>query len=305
MATDASYSTISWVFTATSSFKSPYALPTELAPLNKTRLSTQIAAPWVNGPPTRGTFQILWTCTFALFICVYTAIHPNVPAPWDSFWSHNLRRTKWVLVAIFAPEAVVLTAWQQFLAARRFREAIRGVAEESQKIDAFVKTELVESSATESSSNTTDTRLSIALKSHQSRFGNSRTYGLSTTQHLTQQPQVRELSSTGNPDGDMENHAINESLELNVIHQTSQNDALEVQDDCRPQNSHSASGSLTRPTSGAEGDDRTHVPHVSVNGESGEVRGRTRGNPTGDQGAIDDQAESDRVNNVPSLDPEV
>ena len=144
-------------------------LPTELPPLNTTALSTEFAPSWVEGPITRGTFQILWTCIFILFLCVYTAIHPNVPAPWDGFWSHNGRRTKWVLIAIFAPEAVVLAAWQQFVSARRFRDTLRKIAKEERELDEFVKRELPELRVTTPSDYGTHEHVIAALQKYHQR----------------------------------------------------------------------------------------------------------------------------------------
>jgi hypothetical protein len=53
-----------------------------------------------------------------LSLCVYTAIHLNIPTPGESAWKQTLRKAKWVLIGIFAPEVVLYTALQQWWSAR-------------------------------------------------------------------------------------------------------------------------------------------------------------------------------------------
>lgn len=79
--------------------------------VNLTALRTVIAPGWVAGPGDRGTWDILYSCLFTLLLCVYTAIHLNVPPPDDIKFSFWLRKTKWVAIAVFAPELVVVNAF--------------------------------------------------------------------------------------------------------------------------------------------------------------------------------------------------
>ncbi|KAH6875317.1 hypothetical protein BKA58DRAFT_119073 [Alternaria rosae] len=68
---------------------------------------------WKAEPLTRGTFSILYTCVLTLVLCVWTAIHLNIPEygkAADQFW----RKTGWVIIALFAPEMVVVTAYCQY-----------------------------------------------------------------------------------------------------------------------------------------------------------------------------------------------
>ena len=78
------------------------------------------APPWVGEPNTRGTWDIIYSCLFTLTLCVYSAIHLNIPRHGELERTQSLRKTKWVIIAIFAPEVVLFTAWQQFYAAKRF-----------------------------------------------------------------------------------------------------------------------------------------------------------------------------------------
>jgi hypothetical protein len=76
-------------------------------------------------PRGRGTWGILYSCVFTLVLCVYTAIHLNLPAKNNTQYTIWLRKIKWVLIAIFGPEVVVLTALDQLLSARQFLRNLR------------------------------------------------------------------------------------------------------------------------------------------------------------------------------------
>ena len=65
---------------------------------------------WEPSPNTRGTFDILSTCIITLLLCVWTAVHLNVPPP-GSVWQPRLRKGGWLILALLAPEMVAYTAW--------------------------------------------------------------------------------------------------------------------------------------------------------------------------------------------------
>jgi hypothetical protein len=92
---------------------------------NRTSLNDVIAPAWVADPSGRGTWGILSSCVFTLVLCVYTAIHLNIPAKKDSKSTVWLRKIKWVVISIFGPEVVVLTALDQLLSAREFLRNLR------------------------------------------------------------------------------------------------------------------------------------------------------------------------------------
>jgi hypothetical protein len=73
---------------------------------------------WVSEPLMRGTWRILYSCLFTLTLCVYTAIHLNIPKPRETVLEMIWRKTKWVLTAIFAPEAVLYAAYAQWYVAK-------------------------------------------------------------------------------------------------------------------------------------------------------------------------------------------
>jgi hypothetical protein len=73
---------------------------------------------WTSSPPVRGSTDILWSCLSTLGLCVWTAVHPNVPLV------YRLRRAVChrlglMALAIIFPEIIISEALNQRLLARR------------------------------------------------------------------------------------------------------------------------------------------------------------------------------------------
>ncbi|KZV96319.1 hypothetical protein EXIGLDRAFT_765422 [Exidia glandulosa HHB12029] len=73
-----------------------------------------ILCSWVNNPGTRGTLNILWLCVSTLGLCVWNAVHPDVPHPGTPKWRVVGKRIWWLFVGLFMPELLVLTALGEF-----------------------------------------------------------------------------------------------------------------------------------------------------------------------------------------------
>ena len=86
--------------------------------------STVETTGWTSAPNFRGTWEILVDCVLTLTICVWSALHLNVPTADSTLTQRNLRRTRWILFGIFAPELVVSTAFAQYLTAKWLRREI-------------------------------------------------------------------------------------------------------------------------------------------------------------------------------------
>ncbi|RSM05123.1 hypothetical protein CDV31_009757 [Fusarium ambrosium] len=90
-------------------------------------------ATWEPEPTQRGTFSILSTCLITLSLCVWTAVHLNIPSREERSqdeprgdssekWSlkslrwtaQTFRKAGWMILGILAPELVLFTALQQF-----------------------------------------------------------------------------------------------------------------------------------------------------------------------------------------------
>jgi hypothetical protein len=94
---------------------------------NITGMQQDTAPAWVSEPRKRGTMGLLYSCTFTLLLCVYNAVHLNVPPEDDSKFSFYLRKTKWVLIVLLALEVVLYTAWSQLRLDRWLSREIRNV----------------------------------------------------------------------------------------------------------------------------------------------------------------------------------
>ena len=94
---------------------------TSIAPVsrNESQNSLLIMRGWVNQPGQRGSLDIIWSCVATIFICVWVVIHLNVPAADDNRGAVFLRRLRWSLLAILAPELVMLFACGQWASAKR------------------------------------------------------------------------------------------------------------------------------------------------------------------------------------------
>ncbi|PLB49778.1 hypothetical protein P170DRAFT_426646 [Aspergillus steynii IBT 23096] len=67
---------------------------------------------WRSSPDTRGTIDILWSCLSTLALCVWTAIHPNIPVVYK-FWPVFFDRLGLMGLAIVFPEIIITAAWSQ------------------------------------------------------------------------------------------------------------------------------------------------------------------------------------------------
>ncbi|KAK3900069.1 hypothetical protein C8A05DRAFT_36304 [Staphylotrichum tortipilum] len=103
-------------------------LPNDLPALYATR-----APAWVSAPNMRGTSSILYSCLLTLFACIYTALHLNVPKSGSSFASLLFTKVVWSLVALFAPELVIVYALSQYFKARKLAKAMRKLQRDDPK----------------------------------------------------------------------------------------------------------------------------------------------------------------------------
>jgi hypothetical protein len=79
----------------------------------------------VGEPVTRGTWNILSTCLITLGLCLWTALHLNIPRHKQGTWGPKLRKTRWLLLGLLAPEMLAYTAWYQHRAAHKLDTVMR------------------------------------------------------------------------------------------------------------------------------------------------------------------------------------
>ena len=76
----------------------------------------------------RTTWNIVWSSLLTIFACTWLAIHPNIPAPNDSFIRVKLRRMLLMGVGLLAPELIILWAMRQQAIARHLAELYKGTS---------------------------------------------------------------------------------------------------------------------------------------------------------------------------------
>ena len=82
---------------------------------------------WQPEPLARGTWSILSVCVITTALCVWTALHLNIP-PRDQKIPQFWRKLYWLGIGLFAPEIVAYTAWNQRQAASKGLKGIRNAA---------------------------------------------------------------------------------------------------------------------------------------------------------------------------------
>ncbi|KAF9484238.1 hypothetical protein BDN70DRAFT_850025 [Pholiota conissans] len=70
----------------------------------------------------RSVNDIVISCFATIFACTWSAIHPNIPAPTDCWWTRFKRQVTTMVCALLAPEVVTAWALRQRLAAKEIME---------------------------------------------------------------------------------------------------------------------------------------------------------------------------------------
>lgn len=82
---------------------------------------------WQPSPNQRGTMEIIWSCVFTIFLCLWAMLHLNLPAPTDGFWMIFWRKARWLLLGVLAPEVLMLIACGQWCSAHRSVRQMRAM----------------------------------------------------------------------------------------------------------------------------------------------------------------------------------
>ena len=81
---------------------------------------------WIPNPEKRGSSDILQGCLITIGLCVWTAVHLNIPEDGDPRFLlsyQTWRKCGWVFLGLFAPEMLIYTAWYQRFKAKQFMNA--------------------------------------------------------------------------------------------------------------------------------------------------------------------------------------
>jgi hypothetical protein len=78
----------------------------------------------------RTTWNIVWSCLSTIALCTWVSVHPNIPNPDEEWLAMIFRRIKLMMLAIIAPEAVILWAIRQWRIATKLvkSQKSRGVS---------------------------------------------------------------------------------------------------------------------------------------------------------------------------------
>ena len=56
--------------------------------------------------------SIVFNCASTIFLCTWVALHLDVPDdPWEAWWERLLSRIGWMMLALLAPELILLWAF--------------------------------------------------------------------------------------------------------------------------------------------------------------------------------------------------
>ncbi|GJN66913.1 hypothetical protein PLICBS_000935 [Purpureocillium lilacinum] len=86
--------------------------------------STASYVGYVSDPNGRGTTSLVLSCLLTLVLCVWSALHLNVPARHRSVIQVLWLNVRWIFAGIYAPELVVFVAWRQWCSARLLQQHI-------------------------------------------------------------------------------------------------------------------------------------------------------------------------------------
>ena len=98
---------------------------------------------WVSDPNGRGTLGLILSCLLTLGLCVWSAMHLNIPQKDETRPQYWARNCKWVLLGVLIPELVVLSAWRQWLSAKQMTLEMKKILEREKLVN-------MESSSSES-----------------------------------------------------------------------------------------------------------------------------------------------------------
>lgn len=69
-------------------------------------MTTNVFVGWKEGPDTRGSASLIWSCAITIFACTWSVLHLNVPGLRDTPFQILLRKIKWMFINILFPEFV-------------------------------------------------------------------------------------------------------------------------------------------------------------------------------------------------------
>jgi hypothetical protein len=102
------------------------SLPVAGAEQTGQNATTHTTVGWVSDTDNnRSTITLLYNCLFTIFLCTWSAMHLNVPGEKDTQLRTFLRKCKWMLVGLLAPEFVAIIAVTEWREASKLVRQVR------------------------------------------------------------------------------------------------------------------------------------------------------------------------------------
>ncbi|KAH7564337.1 hypothetical protein BM1_01384 [Bipolaris maydis] len=80
----------------------------------------------------RDTISLLISCFATLGLCVYSAVHLNVPHKGEGNYRVLSKELQWCVLGLFAPELILYTVWRQLASARQLCFEIENITSKQQ-----------------------------------------------------------------------------------------------------------------------------------------------------------------------------
>ena len=72
---------------------------------------------WISDSGTRSVYDIVSTCVSTMVICVWSAVHMNIPTRPEGIVRSSIKKLGWVVIGILLPDGFLLLAICEFIAA--------------------------------------------------------------------------------------------------------------------------------------------------------------------------------------------
>lgn len=73
----------------------------------------------------RTKISIIWSCLVTILSCTLVAVHPNIPGPEMTRFTIFLHRVRLMVMALVAPEVVIIWAMRQWVSALKLGNKYR------------------------------------------------------------------------------------------------------------------------------------------------------------------------------------